>query len=101
MVGIMWLLSSGTVASTIRWTATSGFVVPVVASSCWRYLSDPVVNPYEVARDHLGKRHEPGLRVGSHGEATLEAASTISCADPGSEDEGVTAVESDSWLDEN
>jgi hypothetical protein len=55
----------------------------------------------EVARDHLGKHHEPGLRVGCHGEAALEGASTVSCADPGPEDEGVTAVEGDTWLDED
>jgi hypothetical protein len=42
------LFSSGTVASTIRWTANSGFVVPVVMSSGGRYLSDSVVNPHEV-----------------------------------------------------
>jgi hypothetical protein len=31
----------------------------------------------------------------------LERASDVSCADPGPEDEGDTAVESDSWLDED
>jgi hypothetical protein len=42
------MFPSGTVASTIRWTATSGFVVRVVTSSGGRYLSDSVVNPHEV-----------------------------------------------------
>jgi hypothetical protein len=55
----------------------------------------------EVARDYFGKRHDPGLRVGCHGEAVLEGASAISCADPGPEDEGVVTVEGDSWLDED
>jgi hypothetical protein len=48
MVGILWLFSSGTVASSIRWTATSGFVVPVVTSSGGGYLSDSVFNPHGV-----------------------------------------------------
>jgi hypothetical protein len=55
----------------------------------------------EVASDHLGKCHEPGLRVGCHGEAVLEGSSAVSGADPGPEDEGVAAVEGDSWLDED
>jgi hypothetical protein len=55
----------------------------------------------EIARDHLGKCHETGLRVGCHGEAALEGSSTVSRADPGLEDEGVAAVEGDSWLDED
>jgi hypothetical protein len=55
----------------------------------------------EVARDHFGKRHGPSLWVGCPGEAALERASDVSCADPGPEDEGDTAVESDSWLDED
>jgi hypothetical protein len=55
----------------------------------------------EVARDHLGKCHEPSLQVGCHGEAALEVASAIGCADPGPEDKGVTAFEGDSWLDED
>jgi hypothetical protein len=54
----------------------------------------------EFARDYFGKRHKPGLRVGRHGEAALEGSSTVSSADPGAEDEGVAAVEDDSWLDE-
>jgi hypothetical protein len=53
----------------------------------------------EIARDHLGKCHEPSLRVGCHGEAALEGSSAIGGADPGPEDEGVAAVEGDSWLD--
>jgi hypothetical protein len=53
------------------------------------------------ARDHFRKSHEPGLRVGRHGEAVLEGASTVGCADLGPEDEGVAAVEGDSWLDED
>jgi hypothetical protein len=55
----------------------------------------------EIARDHFRKRHEPGLWVGRHGEATLERSDTVSSADPGAEDEGVAAVEGDSWLDED
>jgi hypothetical protein len=55
----------------------------------------------EVARDHLGKCHEPGLWVGCHGEAALEGSSTVSGTDLGPEDEGVAAVEGDSWLDED
>jgi hypothetical protein len=31
----------------------------------------------------------------------LEGASAVSCADLGPEDEGVAAVEGDSWLDED
>jgi hypothetical protein len=31
----------------------------------------------------------------------LEGTSAVSCADPGFEDEGVAAVEGDSWLDED
>jgi hypothetical protein len=53
----------------------------------------------EIARDYFGKRHELGLRVGRHGEAALEGSSAISGANPGAEDEGVTAVEGDGWLD--
>jgi hypothetical protein len=55
----------------------------------------------EIACDYFGKRHEPGLRVGRHGEAALERSGVISSADPGAEDEGVAAVEGDSWLDED
>jgi hypothetical protein len=35
------------------------------------------------------------------GEAALEGSSAVSSADPRAEDEGVTAVEGDSWLDED
>jgi hypothetical protein len=57
--------------------------------------------PGEIARDYFGKRHEPGLRVGRHGEVALEGSSAVSRADPGAKDEGVAAVEGDSWLDED
>jgi hypothetical protein len=53
----------------------------------------------EFARDYFGKHHEAGLRVGRHGEAALERSSAVSSADPGAEDEGVTAVEGDCWFD--
>jgi hypothetical protein len=53
----------------------------------------------ESARDYFRKRHEAGLRVGRHGEAALKRSSAVSSADPGTEDEGVAAVEGDSWLD--
>jgi hypothetical protein len=53
----------------------------------------------EFTRDYFRKRHEAGLRVGLHGEAALERPSAVSSADPGAEDEGVAAVEGDSWLD--
>jgi hypothetical protein len=55
----------------------------------------------EIARDYFGKHHEPGLRVGRHGEAALEVSGTISSANPAAEDEGVAAVEGDGWLDED
>jgi hypothetical protein len=55
----------------------------------------------EMTCDYFGKRREPGLRVGRHGEAALEGSGTVSSADPGAEDEGVAAVEGDSWLDED
>jgi hypothetical protein len=53
----------------------------------------------EFARDYFRKCHKAGLRIGRHGEATLEGPSAVSSADPGSEDEGVTVVEGDGWLD--
>jgi hypothetical protein len=53
----------------------------------------------EFARDNFRKRHEAGLRVGQHGEAVLEGSCTVSRVDPSAEDEGVTAVEGDGWLD--
>jgi hypothetical protein len=55
----------------------------------------------EIARDYFGKCHEPGLWVGRHGEAALEGSSAVRSANPGAEDEGVAAVEGDSWLDED
>jgi hypothetical protein len=55
----------------------------------------------EFARDYFGKRHEPNSRVGSHGEAVLEGSGAVSSAQPRSEDEGVAAVESSDWLDED
>jgi hypothetical protein len=55
----------------------------------------------EFARDYFRKRHEPSARVGSHGEAALEGSGAVSSAHPGPEDEGVAAVESDDWLDED
>jgi hypothetical protein len=55
----------------------------------------------EIARDYFEKCHEPGLRVGRHGEAALERSGAVSSADLGAKDEGVAAVEGDSWLDED
>jgi hypothetical protein len=55
----------------------------------------------EIARDYFGKRHEPSLRVGRHGEAALERSSAVSSADPGAKDKGVATVEGDGWLDED
>jgi hypothetical protein len=55
----------------------------------------------EIARDYFGKRHEPGLRVGWHGEAVLEGSGAVSSADPGAEDKGVVAFEGDGWLDKD
>jgi hypothetical protein len=57
--------------------------------------------PSEITRDDFGKRHEPGLRVGRHGEVALEGSGAVSSADPGAEDEGVAAVEGDGWLNED
>jgi hypothetical protein len=53
----------------------------------------------EFACDYFGECHEAGLQVGRHGEAVLEGSSAVSSADPGAEDEGVAAVEGNSWLD--
>jgi hypothetical protein len=53
----------------------------------------------EFACDNFWKRHEASLRVGRHGEAALEGSRAVSSADPGTEDEGVAAVEGDSWLE--
>jgi hypothetical protein len=47
----------------------------------------------EFARDYFWKCHEARLRVGRHGEAALERSRAVSSADPGTEDEGVAAVE--------
>jgi hypothetical protein len=55
----------------------------------------------EIAHDYFGKRHEPDLRVGRHGEAALERSGAVSSADLGAEDEGVATIEGDSWLDED
>jgi hypothetical protein len=55
----------------------------------------------EFAHDYFGKRHEPSAGVGSHGEAVLEGSNAISNAHLGPENEGVAAVESDDWLDDN
>jgi hypothetical protein len=72
---------------------------PDSKSACW--LQSEIEFSGEVARDHLRKCHEPGARVGCHGEAALESSGTVGGADPGPEDEGVTAVEGDGWLDED
>jgi hypothetical protein len=53
----------------------------------------------EFACDNFRKRHEAGLQVGRHGEAALERSRAVSSADPSAEDEGVTAVEGDGWLE--
>jgi hypothetical protein len=53
----------------------------------------------EFTRDYFGKCHKASLRVGRHGEAALEGFGAVSSADPGTEDEGVTAVEGNGWLD--
>jgi hypothetical protein len=37
----------------------------------------------EIARDYFGKRHEPSLQVGQHGEAVLEGSGAVSSAAPG------------------
>jgi hypothetical protein len=53
----------------------------------------------EFACDNFRKRHEASLRVGRHGEAALERSRAVSSADPSAENEGVAAVEGDSWLE--
>jgi hypothetical protein len=55
----------------------------------------------DFARDYFGNRHEPSARVGSHGETALEGSGTVSSAHPRPEDEGVAAIESSDWLDED
>jgi hypothetical protein len=53
----------------------------------------------EFACDDFRKRHEACPWVRLHGQAALEGARVVSSADLGAEDEGVSAVEGDSWLD--
>jgi hypothetical protein len=53
----------------------------------------------EFACDHFGRHHEPSARVGSYGEAVLERPGAVSSANPGPEDEGVAAIESNGGLD--
>jgi hypothetical protein len=53
----------------------------------------------ELACDNFWKRHEAGLWVGWHGEAALEGPRAISSANPSAENEGVTTVEGDGWLE--
>jgi hypothetical protein len=48
----------------------------------------------ERARDDFRVSHEPSLRVRGHGEVALEGPRVVSDTNPGTEDEGVTAVES-------
>jgi hypothetical protein len=55
----------------------------------------------EFAHDYFGKRHKPSSWVGSHGEVALEGSGTVSSAHPRPEDEGVAAVKSSDWLDED
>jgi hypothetical protein len=55
----------------------------------------------ECVHDNFRKRHEPSLWVRGLGEVTLEGPSAVSDANPGTEDEGVVAVESGSWLDDD
>jgi hypothetical protein len=53
----------------------------------------------EFSCDNFWKRHEAGLRVGRHGEAALEGPQAVSSANPSSENEGVTTVQGDGWLE--
>jgi hypothetical protein len=53
----------------------------------------------EFACDDFRKCHEAGLRVGRHGEAALEGTRAVRSADPGTEHEGVAAIECDGWLE--
>jgi hypothetical protein len=53
----------------------------------------------EFTCDNFGKRHEAGLWVVRHGEAALEGPRAVSSANPSAENEGVTAVEGDGWLE--
>jgi hypothetical protein len=49
----------------------------------------------------LSVHHEPDLQVRGYGEVALEGSSAASNADPGAEEEGVAAVESGGWLDDD
>jgi hypothetical protein len=72
---------------------------PISKSACW---SKSEISPNLPASSPVttsGSVTKPVSRVGRHGEAALEGSSTVSSADPGTEDEGVTAVEGDGWLD--
>jgi hypothetical protein len=55
----------------------------------------------ECARDDFKKRHESSLLVRGHGEVALERPSVVIDANPRTEDEGVTTIKSDSWLNED
>jgi hypothetical protein len=55
----------------------------------------------EFTRDCFEKGHEPSAQVGSHGDAALEGSDAVSSAQTRPEDEGVAAVESSDWLDED
>jgi hypothetical protein len=55
----------------------------------------------EFARDYFREHHDPSAWVGSRGEAALEGSGAVSSAHPKPEDEGVAAVESSDWLDED
>jgi hypothetical protein len=55
----------------------------------------------EHASDNFRERHEPSLQVRRQGEVVLERASAVIDADLGAEDEGVAAVESGGWLDDD
>jgi hypothetical protein len=55
----------------------------------------------EHARDHFREFHGPSLQVRGHGGVALEGPSTVSDANPETEDEGFTAVESGGWFDED
>jgi hypothetical protein len=53
----------------------------------------------EFSCDNFWKRHKAGLRVGRHGEAALEGPQAVSSANPSAENEGVTTVQGDGWLE--
>jgi hypothetical protein len=74
---------------------------PDSKSACWLKSE---ISPNFLARSPvitLGSVMCPVFGVGCHGEAALEGSGTVSGADLGPEDEGVAAVEGDSWLDED